>query len=425
MPRQKNLQKGFMADLNTDKLEVGKLLSDSFWMGIIYTTRTGFQVLSFIFLARTLGSQIFGEFMAVFAIVNLIAPFVEMGAYNLGVRDISSRNIDTKVVVGNSLFISCVMLPIGLLMAVLFQSIILPSILVFELVFISLGVFYGNRLLLFANGICMAHKKLPFNVGLELISGLCLLASTFVVNQVAKSLTTWSMIFFLQSFLSGTIALVSIIVIWGKPKLNLRLLNEKLSAGFHFAVTGATSIAGSDFDKSLLARLSSFEVSGVYAAAYRIVIIATIPLASLIGAVYPKFFVHGSVGLENAKRLALKLIPLTFFYGLCASLLLFSSAPVISFFIGESFKKSEEILKILGFIVVVLAIQMPLAEVLTGSGYQKTRTNYQIIAAAINLICNLLFIPIYSWYGSVIAIFISQSVLLLLYIHRIFFIKTL
>ena len=50
------------------------------------------------------------------------------------------------------------------------------------------------------------------------------------------------------------------------------------------------------------------------------------------------------------------------------------------------------------------------ADTLTGSGHQKSRSIVQVGAALVNVVLNIILIPLFSWKGAAIATIISDSV---------------
>ncbi len=63
-----------------------------------------------------------------------------------------------------------------------------------------------------------------------------------------------------------------------------------------------------DIDKVMLASLSSLGSAGVYAAAYRVIDLAFVPMRAVLSVTYVRFFRLGASGAEKSATLAVSLL---------------------------------------------------------------------------------------------------------------------
>src|SRR2546427_7210193 len=104
-----------------------KMIRNSFWTLVGYGARLGIQALAFVLLARYLGPANYGAFSAVLALALMVSPFIDLGTYSIVVRDVAA-GVPTPYAVGNSLLVTFLATPIGLVAYALFASITLPSV---------------------------------------------------------------------------------------------------------------------------------------------------------------------------------------------------------------------------------------------------------------------------------------------------------
>jgi O-antigen/teichoic acid export membrane protein len=160
-----------------------------------------------------------------------------------------------------------------------------------------------------------------------------------------------------------------------------------------------------------MGRLGSLEATGVYAAAYRLVDMAFLPVGSLLIVTYARFFQHGVQGVRATARYARRLLALGASYGFTASLGLYLLAPALPHILGEQYRESVAAVRWLSVLPLLKAVHYFGADALTGAGYQGVRTMVLVVVAAANILLNLTLIPAYSWRGAAMATVISDGLM--------------
>jgi len=163
----------------------------------------------------------------------------------------------------------------------------------------------------------------------------------------------------------------------------------------------------------MLAGLSSLEATGIYAAAYRLIDVAFVPVKSLLAAAYTKFFQRGSAGISGTIDFSRRLSPIAGIYGLTAGIGLFLLAPVIPHLLGDEYLAAVEALRWLAPLPFLKAMHYFAADTLTGAGFQGVRSLVQVIVAVFNFLVNLWLIPLYSWKGAAWSSLASDTFLML------------
>ena len=140
--------------------------------------------------------------------------------------------------------------------------------------------------------------------------------------------------------------------------------------------------------------------NGIYAMAYRVINICTMPIMSIYLAAFPRFCREGVNGARSTEPFARKLLKRTLTLGILAAVGMFFTAPLIPYFVGKGFSESVSALRWLCLIPAFRSLHVSAGDALSGSGYQRYRLGSQFVAAAANFSMNLYLIPHYSWLGA-------------------------
>jgi O-antigen/teichoic acid export membrane protein len=396
-----------------------KTIQNTIWLGISYGIRMGSQAFVFILLARTLGVKEFGILAAAIAAANVIAPIVEYGANTLPVSDVVA-GIPVARATGVSFMLSIFILPLNLILLGIMKLILLQQVPWQVVLLVGLVVFLGNRMSLLANTIHISQSLLWRNAVVDITNGFSLIVLAFVFTHYKLGLNTWVLWWFLQAFTVGVMALVWVSLTWGRFTWSFEDLQKRLKSGFFFTINGGATSAYADLDKTLLARLSTAESVGVFTSSHRLIALANVPLAAFIGAVYPKFFVAGNLGIEHARKFVWKLLPFTVGYSLIITTFIWFFAPLLAKVLGEGYADTTATIRWLCWGIILQCIYLPFMEVLTGSGLQAKRMYGQVAALLVSTSINFLLIPLYGWKGAAIAALCSQFFLTIYMVSAVY-----
>ena len=99
----------------------------------------------------------------------------------------------------------------------------------------------------------------------------------------------WGWFYLGSTSICGVVAIVLTNYKLGLPKLALWRIRHELVEGFYFSTSLSAQTVYNDIDKMMLARLSTLDATGIYAAAYRLIDVAFAPVRSILYAAYPEF----------------------------------------------------------------------------------------------------------------------------------------
>jgi O-antigen/teichoic acid export membrane protein len=401
-----------------NKLSYGNKLSFSSgfaWILLAQSSRVFTQSGYFVLIARSLGAEQYGAFAGIVALVTIPAYFVNLGSGDILVRNVSRDRSSFSTCWGNALALT-------FSLGILFSLIIIPladlflpdSIPIKAIIFIAFSDLIFTRLLEVSSQAFQSISKLNITAQLNFLYGFAKLFAAFLFNvtpSIDKDLASWSIFYFLSSLLVSLLSVVYVNTFIGYPSFSLINLKEEAFTGLGFSISLASRRIYNDIDKVMLVRLSSLQATGLYAAAYRIIDVAFVPIRSILMTTYSSFFKHGSRGLIGSLNFAFKLMPISITYGLLVSISIFMLAPLVPKIVGSDFAEAATVLRWLAPIPFIRVIHYFAADALTGANLQSVRSAAQVSIALINIVLNFLFIPLYSWKGAAVASIISDMML--------------
>lgn len=371
----------------------------------------------FTIVARTLGVNDYGLFVGIAAFVGILKPFSGLGFGQVLIANVSRNPALFREYWGNALFVNVASGLVLTALTILAGYAFLPetaSLTILLLIAVSDLIFYRvyqvaiNAL----NSLELIHWMAKCGLGFRLtglIAALCL--SAFLGNS---GITAWAVLYLAIRVITALSTSLLVCRMLGSPTLALSRVPSELKEGFYFCIGSSSATIYNDIDKSMLARMSTLEATGIYGAAYRIVTVAVTPVFALLASTYTKFFRQGKDGIRGSLKFAKILVPVTGVYGAVASLGLILIAPLIPYILGSEYSNSVDALRWLAPLIFLKSIQYLAADTLTGAGFQGVRSAVQLIIAAFNILANLWLIPLYSWKGAVWSSLASDGLLVLM-----------
>lgn len=185
---------------------------------------------------------------------------------------------------------------------------------------------------------------------------------------------------------------------------------QAIREGLPYAISGVALTAGSELDKTVLLRLAGEAVTGPYAAAYRIASAATLPVNALILATVPRLFRASSA--SNTRLAAIMLATVLGYAGIAAAAL-WLLAPFAPWLLGKGFDKAAPLLRALCIIIVTGSLRQYITALLTTRDLQASRNVIEISGVCISLVALFALVPILGTSGAVLAVAISDTVIIL------------
>jgi O-antigen/teichoic acid export membrane protein len=253
-----------------------------------------------------------------------------------------------------------------------------------------------------ASRVFQAFEKMRVTAGLSLVENLfrTLLAGGMLWRIHHATASQWAYAALLISVFAVCAALGLVAVEYGRPEFSARLLRQRTGEGFIFALSYSTGSIYNDVDKAMLGHYGMNMANGIYTMAYRVVDVCTIPIVTIHGAAFPRFFRKGAEGVASTKKYAARIVKRTAPLGLLLAATIFVISPVIPHLVGKSFSESVLALRWLCLLPLFRSFQLSGGDAITSAGHQKLRLVSQALAAGFNFCINLYLIPLYSWRGA-------------------------
>jgi O-antigen/teichoic acid export membrane protein len=385
------------------------------WMMGSHGLKLVLQAVYFIVVARKLGAAEYGTFIAASAVAEVVSPFSTLGIGNLMVKNVARDRNLFSLYWGNAL-VTNLIAGTGLILGLMVVApLFLPSSispLLLGLAAVNSLIF--SRMLDLARMAYQSVSRFDRTAQMNLLphmlrAGAAILMVSIFPDPNALDWMTMGLLCL------GSAAIASLVVVHreiGPAKPNLPKLYPELRQGSYFAVGLSAQSIYNDIDKTMLASLASVEATGLYAAAYRLIEVAFVPMRSLLDASYTRFFKAGKTGVKGTWLVARKLLPMMGGYGLVAAVGLYLCAPVVPWVLGPEYQMAVPALQWLAPIVLLKGLHYIAADTLTGADLQGYRSLTQIGVAALNIVLNLWLIPRYGWQGAVIASLASDGLLM-------------
>jgi O-antigen/teichoic acid export membrane protein len=357
----------------------------------------------FLIIPRALGVDQYGLFVGVTSLAAILAPFATIGIGSLLVKNVSRNKSVFSEYWGNSLLLSVSSGSALILLMMAVTRIFLPGKVPWTLVFVvAISDLLFAKILDVGAQAFQAFDQLGKTAKLNVIASLSRVigAVIFVAFFRRSGAMMWAWFYLFASILTTVLTMWWVNSSLGRPVLALWRIKPELLEGCYFSVSMSSQSIYNDIDKTMIVQLSTLDSAGIYAAAYRLIDVAFLPVRSLLWAAYPSFFRHGESGLAASTKYARRLLPRASLYSLLACLVLFVGAPVVPHLLGAEYARTTVALRWLSPLPLLKTLHYFVADSLSGAGLQGLRTAVQVGVAVFNILLNLWLIPAYSWRGA-------------------------
>jgi len=397
-------------------------LKNTIWLTIGDICRISINLFSLILLARYFGPKVFGAYAAILAMLNIFFPFSDIGANSVLLMNISRKKQYFSEYFGNAIIKIALMGGLLILFTVLIGTKILFDNSFWKIILcLAIAELYFNKFIELFKQILQSYELL------KLVSVMNIILSTirlvfilvFIFSNSSDLLELWSLFYLLSSFISFLVACSIIVIKVGYPNFHVAKIVFKIKEGFFFSLAVFSKTIYTDIDKTMLTKMISFEANGIYSVAYKIILVFLIPIRALLDSTIANFFQKGESGLNQSWNFAKTLMPISILYGIFVGVIIYLSAPMVLMLFGQEYKCSIEALKWLCFLPLFQSIHYLMANTLTSSNFQGFRSFAQGSIALINIMLNLLLIPLYSWKGAIWATLFSELFLIFIFLFII------
>jgi O-antigen/teichoic acid export membrane protein len=392
------------------------LARNTMWITAGQGVRLIIQALYFVEIARSLGVRNYGAFVGVVALVGIVYSFGSLGAGNLLIKNVSRDKTLFANYWGRALMLTA---GVGTLLLLGVSSVsrfvLPPEIPRLLVVLVAAADIFGLNIITLSAYAFVAFERFKWTAAFYvMMTGGRLIGALILITLYSHpSALQWSYLYFGSTAVVAAISAAIVCIKLGLPRFTWEGAWAEMSEGFYFSASLTAQTVYNDIDKTMLARLSTLEATGIYGAAYRIIDVSCVPISALMVSSYPSFFRAGAGGISACLSYAMPLLRRALAYGGLVCLALLISARAVPYFLGPDYAPTAEALRWLAALPVLRAIHYTFSNTLTGAGYQSVRAWMQAGVAVFNVLLNLWIIPAYSWRGAAWSSIISDAALVL------------
>ena len=389
---------------NTLAQVLGKMAST--FLGVVIT----------IMLTRYLGPSGFGTITFVLVFVTMFGTIADWGLTLITVREASKNPKREREIIGNVVVIRLALAVIAAVLAVLSIHLLPYSQAVQALT--SLASLYLIALSL------KTSFQIIFNVKLSMQNWAW---SEFSANALTIVLLFWflsrggGLTEVVLAYLAGGFfaAGVAAVLAHRLLPLKLSLANQDTKALLLESLPmGAILVVFTIYNRIDIVILSAFsgqEAVGIYGAAYRILEVLVLGAAYFANAILPILSKYAQNDRERLKLMFRKSYVVLLFLGVGVAGVTFIFAPLgIAIIAGPEFAASVGALQILSLVLVVAYFNHLNGYTLIALGKQWYSLAVAIVALVVNVVLNLIFIPIYSYNGAAVITFLTEGLIVIM-----------
>jgi O-antigen/teichoic acid export membrane protein len=396
---------------------IKRIAKNSLFQALAYAAKALSTFVVYVVLARMNGAELLGNFAVVITLMGLFSFIASFGLPAFLTRELARNREDVShnkqligasltLVVSLSLAAIILLMLVGLLLhysAAMLNSLILAG---FGLAFMSLTEVIGSS---FRSIEKMEWSEVP-NIIMEVT--FVLVTLIFALQQLTLE---WVMIAYLFSRLIAFGAAV-----WfyqhhygGLQFIICKELWKKLlKYDFPFSMNDALALVYVRVDVFMLSFFVSGAVVGIYEAATSLTIRVNLLARILNLSMYPFLSLQYTKNTQSIYAYTARSIHFLLIPGLLITIILWVFArEILLILYGANFVEAVTALRYMALIIPLRLVDNSLAVTLTAMNKQGNRTIAVAIAAATNVILNILIIPAYGMMGAVLSTIITEIVL--------------
>ncbi len=392
------------------RLRRGGMAGDSAWGVGLELVMMVSSLLTFFMLARSLGPEGYGGYVALYSIVGplvtLCASGVTLALLQHVVRDREPIAETARSCVSITLVVGAVLTVGGVFVAMAvvddISNVAIVSVLVTE--------FITTPLLMVGATSVQATER--YRGAAQIRIALFAVRILIVIALYAADRLTITSLAVGVLISSSTLAVIVLARLgrrygfwFGPGPVRLRHLRTNIV----FSVGISAASLNNEGDKFVLSANNFQRDTGLYGAAYRIVNLGMVPVSSLIDVTHRTFLEHEEGVKGQHLRRAVRFARVAGAYGVVVGLLLILVAPLLPVVVGDDFDDSVVMVRWLAPIILLRAMTMFPLNALMGLGHTLLRSVVIVTNAVIAIVLYVILIPTHSWKGAVAGTLISET----------------
>jgi len=371
-----------------------------------------------LYLTNNLGDAIAGSYFWIITTTNIIALIVDCGFATILTRECGKDRENAPSILFNMIILkisaaTIMILALHFTLKIISNYTVSPYVENYSAAIYIFGLFWiFNSFIELFCGVFIAFEKLEYDAvinllhrGVSLILGILMIFAGFDILGISIAYFIASGIAVFYGFL-----LIHKRIFELKFKFNLKqsiyLLKESLPLAFALLFSSIYF----KIDQNMLGYFRASDEVGLYGSVFRIVEIMIIFPQAFTMILLPIFSRLYLDSKEKLGKIYKQIIKLMFIVSLpmCFSIMFFSKT--ISGMFGDDFVKGAPILNILIWSICLIFMNFILLMLLTAIGKQKVNAISNAVCVFVNVILNIIFIPIWGGIGAAITTILTECV---------------
>ena len=366
---------------------------------------------TFVFFAlvgRGLGPTDYGSFAAMYSLIGVSLALAHIGpglAFLQSAMGSSARAVSSHFF---SIYVAFIAASVAIVLAT--SRFLLPRLSIWTVVLFMVAELFGTTLVQIARTLRLIVNGFRATVVLQL-SLVVVKTLAVIVLYFTDSLTlrSYGVVYSISCVVIGLGAFWKVTGAVDVPRRLGRLRRDHVSTTLTMSSTLLVFNLHNDGDKLTMSANGLGADLGLYAAAYRMVMLAVIPINALVASSH-RTFVDPKVG--NQIRRAAKYTMATAAYTTVAALGLIVVAPIaLPLVVGDGFSGAITMTRWLAPLMIVRGFTHFPLNALMGLGHTLARLWCIVTSAVVAMVLYITLVPSMSWKGAVIGSYAGDAVL--------------
>lgn len=278
------------------------VVRETAWLGGGFAAKLVIQVGTLYYLTHNLGVAGSGTFFAIVSLLTCVVPFVQMGNYDLTVRDIA-RRVDPQVVAGRALRSSaaafCLVLPV----VACLRPWVAPAVGWVPFLMIATGELLVMRVTTNVQAVATGFRLHYVAAVSDFALGASRLAAVYAAARVGLGVNGELALYGLASLPAAAAAYAWLCRRIGRPALGGGRVFHEMADHARMVVAWFGEMAALAGDKPLLAAVAGPAATGIYGTAAKLYVVVLVPIDVLQQVLRPRLNRAYADGDAHGRRL--------------------------------------------------------------------------------------------------------------------------
>lgn len=391
------------------------LAGDTGWAAAGELAKTGSALLIVYLLATRLGPAEYGYFAGIQALIATIATLSYVWIGFLLLQEVVRDGRPSADAFASGLALVGITSGAAVVVAGVLGLFLLPGVTTAVIVLFAVGELVGLGVVTVAASLVQATVSYSSSIRVR-IQFLVLRVVAVIGLAFAGDLSLFAVA--LSYCVVGLLSAAGVLV-WVRIRHGVSLRPRvphwaEIRTGMSYAGTLLSNAVQEDSDKILLVRFGDPAVAGLYAAAYRLVQMAMLPVRALLASSHRTFLEHDPDEKGQHVRRSLRFTAPAAVYSVLAVVILVVAAPLVPRILGESYAGTTIMIAWLAPLIVLRGVSL-----FAFNGLMGLRRNGARLAIAVSTglaagVGGVLLIMGYSWRGAAVATLASEVLFVVL-----------